>query len=74
MKSAKLFLQLAQLSGYLGFGMVVGANLSEGTSSTPLWIGGILIVLGAILLGMHISARQFTEPETASDTKKSQNK
>lgn len=56
MKKGKLFKYLAAASGYTGIGMVLGYVLSDQVSNTPLWVGGLLVMLGAILLGMTISA------------------
>lgn len=56
MKKGTLFKYLAAASGYIGIGLVLGYVLSDQVSNTPLWVGGLLIVLGAILLGMTISS------------------
>ena len=56
MNKAKLFLSLAAASGFTGLGMVLGYTLGEGIKNTPLWVGGLLIFLGAVMLGMFISA------------------
>lgn len=61
MARKRLFYYLAAASGYLGIGMLLGYALSDQTTNTPLWVGIVLTLLGAILLGMGISAR--TEPE-----------
>ncbi len=57
MNQYKLYLALAQAAGYIGAGSLLGANLSKDGSNTAFWIGGILVLLGAILLGMSISAK-----------------
>lgn len=57
MNASKLYLVLSQVAGLVGIGMMLGANLSGGTSNTPYWIGGILIFGAAVLLGMFISSR-----------------
>lgn len=56
MARRRLFLYLAAAAGYIGIGMIFGYLIGKGTANTPLWIGSILIVIGAILLGMGISA------------------
>jgi F0F1-type ATP synthase assembly protein I len=74
MSKRRLFLFLASAAGYIGLGMLLGYVLSDQTTNTPLWIGIVLTLLGAILLGMFISARAVTgaitydSPREASST------
>ena len=66
MNAFKLYLNLSLVSINVGLGMFLGANLADGTSNTPYWIGGILVLGGAVLLGMAISTRNSstnTKPE-----------
>ena len=56
MEKRKLFKYLAAASGYTGLGLILGYVLSDQATNTPLWIGVVLTLLGAILLGMFISS------------------
>ena len=64
MNQSKMFMILAQISGLVGLGMLAGASLANGSSSTPQWIGGILILGAAVLLGMAISSRSSSKKAT----------
>lgn len=64
MNMFKLYISMAQLSGYIGLGVVLGAMLGDTSSNTPFWVGGILVFTGAILLGMSITSR----PAEAGDS------
>ena len=57
MKKYKLYGWLSAVAGLVGVGMLFGYSLAEGTSNMPLWIGGLLIFLGAVMLGMTISLK-----------------
>lgn len=57
MKKNKLYSALSAATSFVGIGMLLGYSLSNGTSKTPLWVGGFLILLGAVTLGMTISSR-----------------
>lgn len=57
MTKRRLFIWVAAAGGYIGFGMILGYLLSDQANNTPLWVGGILLLLGAVLLGMFISSR-----------------
>lgn len=52
---------LSAATSLVGIGMLLGYSLANGTSKTPLWVGGILILLGAVTLGMTISSREVTD-------------
>ncbi len=71
MSKKKIFSLLATASLYTGIGMIFGYLLSEGPNNTPLWVGGALVILGAVLLGMYISSgpedRHTIEPQTPTD-------
>lgn len=69
MSSRKVFIWLAATSGFLGIGMMFGQAIGNSTDNTPLWIGGGLVILGAVLLGMAISAKEF-QPEKQPDKDK----
>lgn len=58
MAKRRLFMYLAAASGYTGIGLMLGYVLSDQATNTPLWVGVALTLLGAILLGMFISARE----------------
>lgn len=62
MARRRLFFYLAAAAGYVGIGLILGYALGDQAKNTPLWIGVILTLLGAILLGMGISAREETPP------------
>lgn len=61
MNKKKLYSVLSAATSLIGIGMLLGYSLANGTSKNPLWIGGLLILLGAITLGMTISSRDVTE-------------
>lgn len=61
MKKKKLYSVLSAATSLVGVGMLLGYSLANGTSKTPLWVGGILILAGAVTLGMTISSRDVTE-------------
>jgi hypothetical protein len=61
MKKKKLYSVLSAATSLVGIGMLLGYSLANGTSKNPLWIGGVLILLGAITFGMTISSREVTE-------------
>lgn len=58
MNTTKSYRLLSIVSLSVGIGMFLGHSLGQGTVNTPLWIGGILILLGAVLLGMSLSTPQ----------------
>lgn len=62
----RLFLYLAAAAGYIGIGLLLGYALGDQANNTPLWLGIILVLLGAILLGMGISARDLAAPDVNS--------
>ncbi len=73
MSRNKLFAWVAVLAESVGFGMIFGYILGNGDNNTALWVAGILIFLGAISLGMAISAGQVvkvTEKDTETKTAK----
>ena len=57
MNKAKLYGWLSAIAGLIGVGMLLGYSLAEGTSSVPVWVGGILIFLASVMLGMTISLK-----------------
>jgi len=61
MNKKKLYSVLSAATSLIGIGMLLGYSLANGTSKNPLWIGGLLIFLGAVTLGMTISSRQVNE-------------
>jgi len=63
MKLNKLYRILSSVTSLIGLGMLLGQSLGNSTSSTPLWVGGILIIVAAVLLGMSISTPKPKEPE-----------
>lgn len=66
MARRRLFLDLAAAAGYTGVGMLLGYVFSNTTTNTALWVGILLVLLGAVLLGMFISARhETTQPPIA---------
>ena len=65
MSKKKVFAILAMISESVGVGMIFGYLVGEGSNNTALWIGGILVFLGAIALGMSISS--VKESATAND-------
>jgi ABC-type Mn2+/Zn2+ transport system permease subunit len=63
MHRRQLFMWLAAASGYIGLGMVLAYTMTDKTTNIPAWVGGVLVLLGAVLLGMFISSR----PEVKED-------
>ncbi|MGI9027894.1 MAG: hypothetical protein ACR2FM_03605 [Candidatus Saccharimonadales bacterium] len=61
MNNKRLYSALSAATSLIGIGMLLGYSLANGTSKTPLWIGGLLILLGAVTLGMTISSRSVTD-------------
>ncbi len=61
MKKKKLYTVLSAITSLVGIGMLLGYSLANGTTKTPLWVGGVLILLGAVTFGMTISSREATE-------------
>ncbi|MGI9027303.1 MAG: hypothetical protein ACR2FM_00435 [Candidatus Saccharimonadales bacterium] len=61
MNKKKLYSVLSAATSLIGIGMLLGYSLANGTSNTPLWVGGLLILLGAITLGMTITSREVNE-------------
>ncbi|MDB5182204.1 MAG: hypothetical protein JWP13_967 [Candidatus Saccharibacteria bacterium] len=74
MAKRRLFIYMAAASGYIGIGLLLGYALSDQLTNTPLWIGIVLLLLGSILLGMFISAREAlntpidSKPKTYDDS------
>jgi Na+-driven multidrug efflux pump len=66
MSKRRLFIFLASAAGYIGIGLLLGYVLSDQTTNTPLWLGIVLTLAGAILLGMFISAREDRAATTDS--------
>ena len=66
MNKAKMYIWLAAASGFTGIGMLLGYTLGNATENTPLWVGAMLIILGAVLAGMAISSRQPSNARTRS--------
>jgi hypothetical protein len=59
MNKKKIYSLVSGASTLVGIGMLLGYSLARGTSKNPLWIGGILIFIGAVTLGMAISSREL---------------
>lgn len=68
MQKRQLFLWVAALGFYTGLGMVLGFVLSDQAQTAPAYIGALLILLGAILLGMYISSTREPRPEDTSSS------
>lgn len=58
MSNMKLYVFLAQLTGYLGIGVILGYILGEGSSRTAIWVAGLLVFVSAIFIGMSLASRQ----------------
>lgn len=58
MDTLKLYVSLSQLGLYTGVGALLGAILGGGDSNTPYWIGAIMIIVGAVFLGMSIATKR----------------
>lgn len=66
MSRKQLYKTLATVSGLVGVGMIIGHSLSSGTATTAIWLGGILILAAALLLGMSISLSEtHVRPKTS---------
>lgn len=65
MEKKKLFKTTSFIAALVGVGMILGHNLSTGTSNNGLWVGGLLVLLAAVLFGMAISSP--TKKEKAED-------
>ena len=73
MTKRRLFLNLAAAAGYIGIGMLLGYAFSDKTNNAALWIGILLTLLGAVLLGMYISSRDQPREHTKDDASSSGN-
>lgn len=73
MTKRRLFLNLAAAAGYIGLGMLLGYALSDKTNNAALWLGILLALLGAVLLGMSISSRTEPREPTKEDASSSGN-
>lgn len=72
MSKRRLFIYLAAATGYIGIGMLLGYSFGERTINTALWIGILLVLISAVLIGMYISARNDNRSfKSAADTQKS---
>lgn len=58
MTQRRLFFWLSAAAGYIGLGMLLGYAFSDQTKNTSLWLGIVLVLASALLLGMFISARR----------------
>ena len=67
MNTVKLYRYLASVAGLIGVGMILGYSLGQGTTNTPVWIGGILILLAAVVLGMSLSTNKPRTPSSTQD-------
>jgi peptidoglycan/LPS O-acetylase OafA/YrhL len=67
MHKRQLFMWLAAASGYIGLGMVLAYTMTDKTTNTPAWIGGVLVLLGSVLLGMFISSQSEKRHSTTTD-------
>ena len=67
MNLKKLYQYLAAASGLIGLGMLLGHGIGNGTSTTPQWVGGILILLAAVLVGMSISTGKPAKQDKLTD-------
>jgi len=67
MDKKKFYKNTAYVSALVGVGMILGHNLSNGATNNGLWVGGILILLGAVMFGMSVSSPQKSNEETGSD-------
>lgn len=56
---------LAIMASALGIGLFLGYSLGNGTSNTPVWLAGLSVLAGGVLLGMSL-----TSPSTAKPTEK----
>lgn len=57
MKKVSLYNWLATVAVSVGAGVLLGNSLYKEGSSTPLWIGGILVFLAAIIFGMAVGMK-----------------
>ena len=51
----KIYRLLAAISASLGVGLFLGHSIGEGTSNTPLWLAGLSILAGGVLIGMSLA-------------------
>ncbi len=58
MTRKNMYTWVAAVAGLIGIGIILGYGLGNRTSNTALWIGGILVLVGAVMLGMAISAHK----------------
>jgi drug/metabolite transporter (DMT)-like permease len=65
MNRRSLFTWLAAASGYTGIGMLLGYSFGDKANNTPLWLGALLVLLGALLLGMYVSSREGSPSDKA---------
>ncbi len=65
----KLYRVLATICASFGVGLFLGHTLGEGTSNTPLWLAGLSILSGGVLIGMGLtSGSSSTQPTTPAHT------
>jgi drug/metabolite transporter (DMT)-like permease len=67
MTRRKVFILLASAAGYIGIGMLLAYGFTNHDNNTPLWLGALLVVAGALLLGMYISARGDTKADAPAE-------
>lgn len=68
MNKRKSYILLAVASGFTGIGMMLGYSLGDSASNTPLWLGALLLLLGAVLLGMAISSVENKAPQKIDES------
>jgi len=64
-----LYNKISTVAFLIGAGMILGHNFSNGTSNNGLWIGGLLIVLAAVVFGMSLSSPKNGEGKESSEQK-----
>lgn len=64
MNKLNIYRWLAVISLFIGVGMVLGYSLGKNGSNSPMWIGGILVFLGAVLFGMAVGVDSSTRSKT----------
>jgi drug/metabolite transporter (DMT)-like permease len=69
MSKKQLYKVLSTVAGLVGIGMILGQSLSNGTTNTAGWVGGILILAAAVLFGMYISLEQQHPKKVEEKTK-----
>lgn len=75
MKKVTIYNWLATVAVSVGAGVLLGNSLYKEGSNTPLWVGGILVFLAAIIFGMAVGMNSESKTHVKLDEiEKTENK